>query len=40
MKRYCFDLIDESNLFVPVLKLETRAATAAAGAASCDLVLT
>ena len=37
MKRCCFDLIGESNLVVPVLKLETRAAAAAA---SCDLVLT
>ena len=40
MKICCFDLIDESNLYVPVLKLETRAAAAAVGAASCDLVLT
>ena len=39
MRRCCCDLIGESNLFVPVLKRESRAA-AAAGAASCDLVLT
>ena len=37
MLRYCFVLIGESNLVVPVLKLETRAAAAAT---SCDLELT
>ena len=37
MKRCYFDLIDKSNLVVPVLELETRAVAAAA---SCDLVLT
>ena len=39
MKRFCCDWIGKSNLCVPVLKLETRDAAAAA-AASCDLVLT